>query len=75
VKVTVEKKEHNITELVIELPVEEVNKGFDRAYQKLAQQVTIPGFRKGKAPRKMIENSIGVMIGMSLIAGWVALLK
>ena len=35
-KVTVEKKEHNITELVIELPVEEVNKGFDRAYQKLA---------------------------------------
>ena len=58
-KVTVEKKEHNITELVIELPVEEVNKGFDRAYQKLAQQVNIPGFRKGKAPRKMIENRIG----------------
>ena len=58
-KVTVEKKEHNITELVIELPVEEVNKAFDRAYQKLAQQVNIPGFRKGKAPRKMIENRIG----------------
>ena len=59
-KVTVEKKEHNITELVIELPVEEVNKAFDRAYQKLAQQVNIPGFRKGKAPRKMIENRIGI---------------
>ena len=58
-KVTVEKKEHNITELVIELPVEEVNKAFDRAFQKLAQQVNIPGFRKGKAPRKMIENRIG----------------
>jgi trigger factor len=60
VKVTVEKKEHNITELVIELPVEEVNKSFDKAYQKLAQQVNIPGFRKGKAPRKMIEARIGI---------------
>lgn len=59
-KVTVEKKEHNITELVIELPVEEVNKSFDKAYQKLAQQVNIPGFRKGKAPRKMIEARIGI---------------
>ena len=59
-KVTIEKKEHNITELVIELPVEEVNKSFDKAYQKLAQQVNIPGFRKGKAPRKMIEARIGI---------------
>ncbi len=59
-KVTVEKKANNITELVIELPVEEVSKSFDKAYQKLAQQVNIPGFRKGKAPRKMIEARIGI---------------
>ena len=59
-KVTVEKKANNITELVIELPVEEVTKSFDKAYQKLAQQVNIPGFRKGKAPRKMIEARIGI---------------
>jgi len=59
VKVKVEKKEHNITELVIELPVEVVGKAFDKAFQKLAQQVNIPGFRKGKAPRKMVEARVG----------------
>ena len=58
-KVKVEKKEHNITELVIELPVEVVSKAFDKAFQKLAQQVNIPGFRKGKAPRKMVEARVG----------------
>ena len=59
-KVTVEKKEHNITELLIELPVEDVAKAFDRAYQKLAQQMNIPGFRKGKAPRRMVEARVGI---------------
>ena len=58
-KVAVTKKEHNITELVIELPVEEVAKAYDKAYKKLVQQVNIPGFRKGKAPRKMIEKRVG----------------
>lgn len=58
-KVTVEKKEHNITEMVIELPVEEVAKAYDKAFKKLVQQVNIPGFRKGKAPRKMVEARIG----------------
>ncbi len=60
VKVKVEKKEHNITELVVELPVEAANKAFDKAFQKLAQQVNIPGFRKGKAPRKLIESRVGI---------------
>ena len=59
-KVDVEKKEHNITELVIELPVAETEKAFDRAFQRLAQKVNIPGFRKGKAPRKMIEARLGI---------------
>lgn len=59
-KVTVEKKEHNITELVIEVPAEDVSRAFAKAYAKLSQQVTIPGFRKGKAPRKMIEARIGI---------------
>ncbi len=59
-EVKVEKKEHNITELVVELPVEAANKAFDKAFQKLAQQVNIPGFRKGKAPRKLIESRVGI---------------
>ena len=58
-KVAVTKKEHNITELVIELPVEEVAKAYDKAFKKLVQQVNIPGFRKGKAPRKMVERRVG----------------
>ena len=58
-KVTVEKQEHNITKMVVELPVEAVSKAFDKAYAKLAQQVNIPGFRKGKAPRKILESRIG----------------
>ena len=58
-KVAVTKKEHNITELVIELPVEEVAKAYDKAFKKLVQQVNIPGFRKGKAPRKMLEKRVG----------------
>ena len=58
-KVTVEKQEHNLTQMVIELPVEEVAKAFNKAYTKLAQQVNIPGFRKGKAPRKILESRIG----------------
>ena len=58
-KVTVEKQPHNLTQMVIELPVEDVAKAYDRAYAKLAQQVNIPGFRKGKVPRKILENRIG----------------
>ena len=59
-KVTVEKQAHNLTQMVIELPVEDVAKAFDKAYVKLAQQVNIPGFRKGKVPRKILESRIGV---------------
>lgn len=58
-KVSVTKKEHNTTEMVIELPVEEVAKAYDKAFNKLVQQVNIPGFRKGKAPRKMVERRVG----------------
>ena len=58
-KVTVEKQAHNLTRMVIELPVEEVAKAYNKAYAKLAQQVSIPGFRKGKAPRKILETRIG----------------
>lgn len=58
-KVTVEKQPHNLTKMVIELPVEDVAKAYDRAYARLAQQVNIPGFRKGKAPRRILESRVG----------------
>lgn len=49
----------NDTTLKITLPAEEVNKGFKKAVAKIADQVNIPGFRKGKAPRNIIEMHYG----------------
>lgn len=56
--VTVERVGNDAT-LKITLPAEEVNKGFKRAVAKIAGQVNIPGFRKGKAPRNIIEMHYG----------------
>ena len=58
-KANVEKIHDNVAELKIEVEAEEVNKAIDRAYRKLVKEVNIPGFRKGKAPRKIVENHIG----------------
>lgn len=56
--VTVERVGNDAT-LKITLPAEEVNKGFKKAIAKIAGQVNIPGFRKGKAPRNIIEMHYG----------------
>lgn len=56
--VTVERVGNDAT-LKITLPAEEVNKGFKKAVVKIAGQVNIPGFRKGKAPRNIIEMHYG----------------
>lgn len=56
--VTVERVGNDAT-LKITLPAEEVNKGFKKAFAKIAGQVNIPGFRKGKAPRNIIEMHYG----------------
>lgn len=45
--------------LNVEVPFEELSGDFDRAYQALAQQIRIPGFRPGKAPAKIIEARVG----------------
>lgn len=45
--------------LEIEVPKVDVDKAFDRAYQSLANKVNIPGFRKGKAPRKILDARLG----------------
>lgn len=50
--------QHQVT-LTIEVPAEEVAKGIKDAVARLAQQVNIPGFRKGKAPRKILEAHFG----------------
>ena len=55
----VEKLEKNMAKLTIEVSVEDLDKAMQNAYQKAKGRITIPGFRKGKAPRKMIEQMYG----------------
>lgn len=56
----VEKLEKNMAKLTIEVSAEEFDKAIDKAYQKNKGKINIPGFRKGKAPRQMIEKMYGV---------------
>ena len=51
----VEKLEKNMAKLTIEVPAEELEAAIEKAYQKNKGKIQIPGFRKGKVPRKMIE--------------------
>ena len=56
---TVERNEKHTVKLTIEVPEEEFSKDLDRAYRKIAKQVKVPGFRKGKVPRKIIDAQLG----------------
>lgn len=55
----VEKLEKNMAKLTIEVSAEDLEKAMQNAYQKAKGKISIPGFRKGKAPRKMIEQMYG----------------
>lgn len=55
----VEKLEKNMAKLTIEASAEELSKAIESAYQKAKNKISVPGFRKGKVPRKMIEQMYG----------------
>ncbi len=55
----VEKLEGNMAKLTIEVSAEDFEAAIEKAYQKNKNKINIPGFRKGKAPRKMIEQMYG----------------
>ena len=55
-------EEKNMVKLVIEASAEEFEAGLNAAYNKNKNKISVPGFRKGKAPRKMIEQLYGSQI-------------
>jgi len=59
VKVTNEKIENSQAFLTVEMEPTEVEESLEEAYRRLVKKANIPGFRKGKAPRAMLERHIG----------------
>ena len=55
----VEKLGNNMARLTIEVSAEELEKAIEGAYRKNKNKISVPGFRKGKAPRKMLEQVYG----------------
>ena len=55
----VEKLEKNMAKLTIEVSAEELEKAIENVYQRSKKNISVPGFRKGKVPRKMIERMYG----------------
>ena len=58
-KSTVEQLSPTRVRINVEVPFQELQPDFDRAYKELAKQVRLPGFRPGKAPAKLLEARVG----------------
>ncbi len=58
----VEKQEKNMAKLTIEVSAEEFDQAMDKAYRKNKSKMSVPGFRKGKVPRQMLEKMYGPAI-------------
>jgi trigger factor len=63
VKTTVAPLEGNKVKLSVEVDVDEFDKAITDAFRKISREVRIPGFRPGKAPRKVLERRLGPQVG------------
>jgi len=60
-KVEVEKQEEqHLAKINLEVPAEQANQEYNKAWKRLGQRLNIPGFRRGKAPRAIVEKTVGV---------------
>ncbi len=60
--VQVEKLEKSMAKLTIEVAADEFDAAITKAYQKSKSKIALPGFRKGKAPRAMIERMLQISL-------------
>ena len=56
---TVESTDKHTVKLTIEVPTDELEKDMQKAYRSIANQIKIPGFRKGKVPKQIIDAQVG----------------
>jgi trigger factor len=56
---TVESTDKHTVRLTIEVPIDELEKDMQKAYRSIANQIKIPGFRKGKVPKQIIDAQVG----------------
>lgn len=59
-KIDVKKEENNVAKLEIEIPAKDAVIEYNKAVKQFSEYVNIPGFRKGKAPRNIVEKHVGV---------------
>ncbi|MEW6553562.1 MAG: trigger factor [Actinomycetota bacterium] len=60
VKAEMEEVDKNKVRIRVEVPAEDIGKAVDRAFRDIAREVTIPGFRKGKVPRRVLQARLGM---------------
>lgn len=58
-KIEIVKEEKNLVKLNVEIPAKDAIEAYNKAAQKVSQHMNIPGFRKGKAPRAVVEQNVG----------------
>ncbi len=58
-KIELEKEENNTVKMNIEFPAKEAVEAYNRASARISQHINIPGFRRGKAPRNVVEQHVG----------------